>query len=385
MQRPARSIASVLRRTTGSAADWAPLAISRSTRARSETPFFGTGGDLPLIPDYQAQIGLTYVSPLRFKVTVAQSFVGERVGNPLDYRLEPYTTTDAAIGWKSESGNFEFDFKFLDIFDTDFEFVNYIPGPGRTIAATTRARFLMQPDFETVNATGLSRRQSASRWRGIGLLVVAHRRGAPDGGADVAMETDRSPRLRLSLDAVAAASPATAPSSSRSTSRPSPISSCNGPGRAACMRSCSRRCARPAPGDRPRYRLRRTLPAGGRRGARRGPGPRCMLAGDETLIKTPQAVRHALEPLPIHRRGAKAGIASIVLESDGTLRRVPRYADGFAAVLAAVGRRTHADCRRAADPLRPAAELSDRLLLPGARPGRILPPDFFRDRSSSSA
>ena len=110
-------------------------------RSKDETPFFGTGGDLPLIPDYQAQIGLTYVSPLRFKVTVAQSFVGERVGNPLDYRLEPYTTTDAAIGWKSESGNLEFDFKFLNIFDTDFELVNYIPGPGRTIIATARARF----------------------------------------------------------------------------------------------------------------------------------------------------------------------------------------------------------------------------------------------------
>ena len=58
-----------------------------------------------------------------------------------DDRLEAYSTTDAAINWKSESGNLEFDFKLLNIFDTDFELANDIPGPGRTIIATARARF----------------------------------------------------------------------------------------------------------------------------------------------------------------------------------------------------------------------------------------------------
>jgi hypothetical protein len=101
----------------------------------------GYGLDLPLIPDYQAQIGLTFVSPWRFKVTVAQSFVGERLASPFGDPLEPYTTTDAALNWKSESGALEVDLKLLNIFDTDFELANFVPGPGRTISGRVRARF----------------------------------------------------------------------------------------------------------------------------------------------------------------------------------------------------------------------------------------------------
>ena len=106
-----------------------------------QTP--GTAPDqaLPLVPDYLTQIGMTYVSPYRFKVTVAQSFVGERLASPLAGPLEPYTTTDAAFNWKSESGSLEFDLKLLNIFDNDFELANFVPGPGRTISGRLRARF----------------------------------------------------------------------------------------------------------------------------------------------------------------------------------------------------------------------------------------------------
>lgn len=109
--------------------------------SEDETPVTGTGDAVPLIPQYQAQVGLTYVSPWRFKVTLAQSFVGERVGNPLDYVLEPYTTTDMALNWKSDAGNLEVDLKLLNIFDNDFELVNYVPGPGRSIIGRLKARF----------------------------------------------------------------------------------------------------------------------------------------------------------------------------------------------------------------------------------------------------
>lgn len=109
--------------------------------SEDRTPFFGTGGDVPLIPQYQAHVGFTYVSPWRFKVTVAQSFVGERVGNPVDYELEPYTTTDMALNWKSDAGNLELDLKLLNLFDNDFELVNYVPGPGRSIIGRLKARF----------------------------------------------------------------------------------------------------------------------------------------------------------------------------------------------------------------------------------------------------
>ncbi|HHZ09864.1 MAG TPA: adenylate/guanylate cyclase domain-containing protein [Rhizobiales bacterium] len=68
-------------------------------------------------------------------------------------------------------------------------------------------------------------------------------------------------------------------------------------------------------------------------------GPDVVLAADETLIDTPLAVQTIrVEPLPaLTDTGAKSGIASIVLDRDGTLRRVPRYPDGFAAMLLDAG------------------------------------------------
>ena len=65
-------------------------------------------------------------------------------------------------------------------------------------------------------------------------------------------------------------------------------------------------------------------------------GPDVVLAGDESLIETPQADQMVrVEPLPeFLARGARTGIASVVLDSDGTLRRMPRYPDAFARVLA---------------------------------------------------
>jgi adenylate cyclase len=64
-------------------------------------------------------------------------------------------------------------------------------------------------------------------------------------------------------------------------------------------------------------------------------GPDVVLAGDETLISTPQADQvMRVEPLrEFSDAGAVTGIASIVLDGDGTMRRLPRYADGFASML----------------------------------------------------
>ncbi|MDQ6434275.1 CHASE2 domain-containing protein [Mesorhizobium sp. LHD-90] len=60
--------------------------------------------------------------------------------------------------------------------------------------------------------------------------------------------------------------------------------------------------------------------------------PDVVLAADETLIRTPHADQHIrVEPLlAFTAAGAKPGIASVVLDGDGVVRRVPPYADGFA-------------------------------------------------------
>lgn len=62
-----------------------------------------------------------------------------------------------------------------------------------------------------------------------------------------------------------------------------------------------------------------------------------VLAAEETTIETPQAVQTiVVEPLAAFTAaGATAGIASVFLDGDGTLRRMPTFPDGFAARLLA--------------------------------------------------
>nr|WP_246665290.1 adenylate/guanylate cyclase domain-containing protein [Rhizobium tropici] len=64
-------------------------------------------------------------------------------------------------------------------------------------------------------------------------------------------------------------------------------------------------------------------------------GPDVVLAGDETLIQTPQADQLVrATPLPqLTAAGAHTGIASIELGGDGVFRTIPLYEDGFAITL----------------------------------------------------
>lgn len=69
-------------------------------------------------------------------------------------------------------------------------------------------------------------------------------------------------------------------------------------------------------------------------------GPDVVLAADETVIDTPQARQTIIvSPFPeLQAAGASTGIASVLLDGDGTLRRMPPYPDGFSArLLAAAG------------------------------------------------
>ncbi len=75
-------------------------------------------------------------------------------------------------------------------------------------------------------------------------------------------------------------------------------------------------------------------------------GEDVVLAAEVTTIETPQAVQTiVVEPLAaLTAAGAEPGSASVLLDGDGTLRRLPRFADGFAAQVLAT-----ADGRAAAD------------------------------------
>ena len=113
-------------------------------------------------------------------------------------------------------------------------------------------------------------------------------------------------------------------------------------------------------------------------------GPDVVLAGDETLIRTPQADQLIRTmPMPqLTEAGARAGIASINLGGDGIFRTVPPYPDGFAATLAAAAGVTVPALPEDAliQTYGPGRSYQTVSYYQALDPQNFLPPGFFRDR-----
>jgi Tfp pilus assembly protein PilF len=115
-------------------------------RSKDFTPGF-EGGKAPLVPDHVAQVGLKYVSPSRITATIAQNWVGHRDSPGFNdgasgaFKLDAYTTTDAALTWTSENRAVDWGLAVTNVFDHRIESSADIPAPGRTIRATFTARF----------------------------------------------------------------------------------------------------------------------------------------------------------------------------------------------------------------------------------------------------
>ncbi|RFB91542.1 adenylate/guanylate cyclase domain-containing protein [Rhizobium leguminosarum bv. trifolii] len=113
-------------------------------------------------------------------------------------------------------------------------------------------------------------------------------------------------------------------------------------------------------------------------------GPDTVLAGDETLIETPQASQLIrATPLPaLTQAGAVTGIASIDLSGDGIFRRIPGYEDGFAAMLAkASGAESEIlPAGRLIQSFGPARSYPTVSYYQALDPENLLPPGYFKDR-----
>lgn len=113
-------------------------------------------------------------------------------------------------------------------------------------------------------------------------------------------------------------------------------------------------------------------------------GPDVVLAGDETLIKTPQADQLLrTTPLPqMTDAGARTGIASITLNGDGIFRNIPSYEDGFAMELAkAAGiRALHLPAGSLIQSFGPARSYPTVSYYQALDPKNFLPPDIFKGR-----
>ncbi|MBB3648689.1 adenylate cyclase [Rhizobium leguminosarum] len=114
-------------------------------------------------------------------------------------------------------------------------------------------------------------------------------------------------------------------------------------------------------------------------------GPDVVLAGDETLIETPQASQLIrATPLPqLTQAGAVTGIASIDLSGDGMFRRIPGYQDGFAAMLmktASGAANADLPAGRLIQSFGPARSYPTVSYYQALDPENLLPPGYFRDR-----
>jgi tetratricopeptide (TPR) repeat protein len=101
----------------------------------------GVGEPVPYIPERFARFGMTFVHPSRLRFTLTQNFIGERSGNHFDDRLEAYWTTDAALTWETPDRRFQVGVTALNLFDQRYDFGFDVPAPGRTVAASVKARF----------------------------------------------------------------------------------------------------------------------------------------------------------------------------------------------------------------------------------------------------
>lgn len=113
-------------------------------------------------------------------------------------------------------------------------------------------------------------------------------------------------------------------------------------------------------------------------------GPDVVLAGDETLIETPQASQLIrATPLPaLTDAGAVTGIASVDLSGDGIFRRIPGYEDGFAAMLAKASG-AEAEILPAGQLIQsfgPARSYPTVSYYQALDPENLLPPGYFKDR-----
>ncbi|MEO9600182.1 adenylate/guanylate cyclase domain-containing protein [Parasphingorhabdus sp.] len=114
-------------------------------------------------------------------------------------------------------------------------------------------------------------------------------------------------------------------------------------------------------------------------------GPDIILAADESLIERPYgSTLVRTEPMPeMIEAGARFGIASLSMDSDGVLRNMPRYPDGF---MAALLEQTSGETVAEGEALKriqhfgPAGSYPTVSYYQALDPDSYLPPDYLKDQ-----
>jgi hypothetical protein len=99
------------------------------------------GQPLPYVPETAARIGVTWVNPANFKVTLAGTYVGKRAGDATGTPLSPYWTADAFATWEPFDKRFELELAAYNLFNEHFDVGSYTPGWGRSFVGALKVRF----------------------------------------------------------------------------------------------------------------------------------------------------------------------------------------------------------------------------------------------------
>ncbi|GGE04159.1 TonB-dependent receptor [Aureimonas endophytica] len=111
------------------------------SHAWSRGDLAGTDDRLPFLPDDLAKVGLTFVSPERLRLTVAETYIGERTSNVAGRMLDDAFVTDVSASWETPDRHLAIEAGVFNIFGEAIEVAPSVPAAGRTVSATLKARF----------------------------------------------------------------------------------------------------------------------------------------------------------------------------------------------------------------------------------------------------
>lgn len=102
----------------------------------------GKGKYLPLVPRQVLDLGLTYVDPSDLRISITESFVGERAADPQNTgTLSSYWVTGANLLWQILDRHLAFRLSVENLFDRRFETARGFPAPGRTVLTGLELRW----------------------------------------------------------------------------------------------------------------------------------------------------------------------------------------------------------------------------------------------------
>lgn len=113
--------------------------FARGTFADSEND--DTGFDLPLVPDWTAQVGLAWVHPDQVRFTIVENLIGHRDGNLTGSTIYTTATTDVAVTWEPLEKRLLLGAGVTNLFDEKYDLATGFQAPGMTFRLSGEVRF----------------------------------------------------------------------------------------------------------------------------------------------------------------------------------------------------------------------------------------------------